>query len=167
MAAEFTYVQALENACWRSHRQMIVSLVESRWGIDSVGVHVVPNVVYSFEKDADADYLLNIHVNEHGVRDGAPRAVPVNVEKNMIVAFWRKEDALFFVNKGVAREVTEAELMQMLEPAAEPPPPPAPEPQPEPQPEEDADEVEASSPETDGSEEPPKPKRGRRKASTS
>ncbi len=112
MVDKFFFVEALESACWRSPgRQMVVSLVEARWAIDGAGVDVLPNVVYSFASDDTAHYLLTVHENERG---GQPRCVPVFVEKGNIVAFHREDDAMYFVQAGKARQVTDAEVAALF-----------------------------------------------------
>ena len=111
MPEQFYFVEALEDACWRSERQMVVALVDARWRIDTGPVDVLPNVVYSFANEADAAYMLTCHESE---RFGQPRAVPVFVTKGQLVTFWREADANFFVAKGRARRVSDAEIQAMV-----------------------------------------------------
>lgn len=111
MPEQFYFVEALEDACWRSERQMVVALVDARWRIDTGPVDVLPNVVYSFAREDDAAYLMTCHESE---RFGQPRAVPVFVTKGQLVTFWREADANFFVAKGRARRVSDAEIQAMV-----------------------------------------------------
>ena len=116
MAEQFYFVEALEEAVWRSERQMVLALVEARWRIDTTGVQTMPHVVYSFASEDDANYFLTVH---EGERNGQPRAVQVYVRKGDIVTFWRREDAAYFVDKGRARWVSDDELRQMAAAAAQ------------------------------------------------
>lgn len=115
MAEQFYFVEALEEAVWRSERQMVLALVEARWRIDTTGVQTMPHVVYSFASEDDATYFLTVH---EGERNGQPRAVPVYVRKGDIVTFWRREDAAYFVDKGRARWVSDDELRHLAAVAA-------------------------------------------------
>lgn len=143
MPEKFYFVEALADGVWRNHRQMIVSLVDSRWCIDTVGVPVLPGVVYSFSSDEDADYFLTIHEKERG---GEPRAVPLEVAKGQIVTFWSQDDAHYFVEAGKARWMSDDEVAAAFQAAESgsaraPNPNPAPDLEPEPEPESDDEAV--------------------------
>lgn len=114
MPEVFYYVEALEDNVWRSARQMVVALVDAKWCIDGRGVDVLPGVIYSFDRDEDAAYLLTLHENERG---GQPRAVPVAVRAGAALAFWREADAAHFVNAGKARWLSPDEVQALAEQA--------------------------------------------------
>lgn len=126
MAEKFYFVEALDSGVWRHHDQLIIALVDAKWCIDGKGVDVLPGVVYPFARDEDANYFLTLHENERG---GAPRAMPLVVEKGAMVTFWRESDAAYFVEKGKARHLTDAEVAAAFAAAnGEPVPEPAREP---------------------------------------
>lgn len=113
----YTFVQALATEVWdeiretkpdfanpRPVRTMVRALVEAKWSIDRVGTDVEPGLVVAFERKDDADYFLTAHG-----RKEEPRADLVYVTEGSVVAFSNASDAEYWVRKGRARSLTEAE----------------------------------------------------------
>lgn len=102
------WVRSTEEACWRSHRQMVRALEAGVWSIDKEGVEVEPGLVVSFSDDRDAQHFL------YADRKTEARAEPVYVRPGDLVCFHFKADAEFFTTSGRGVEMTESEVAALI-----------------------------------------------------
>ena len=109
------FVKALEENIWRTPlKQLVRCRVDAKWCVDGVSVDVEPGLVVGFSKDEDADYFLTIHG-----RKEEPRCELVYVLPDDIVAFNDPKDAQHFIDRGKAKAMTEAEVLEAMQALAE------------------------------------------------